>query len=63
MYDILLLQMSINDFWIKNVELDFLIDLYFPRFFGSHIMGAIYLLTLLYLVYCLEVINHGKYLN
>jgi hypothetical protein len=50
MYDILLLQMSINDFWIKNVELDFLIDLYFPRFFGSHIMGAIYLLTLLYLL-------------
>ena len=50
MYDILILQMSINDFWIKNIEIDFIIDLYFPRFFGSHIMGALYLLILIYLL-------------
>ena len=50
MYDILILQISINDFWIKNVEIDFIIDLYFPRFFGSHIMGALYLLILIYLL-------------
>ena len=50
MFDILILQMSIDDHWIKNVELSFIFDLYFPRFFGSHIMGAIYLLVLLYLL-------------
>jgi len=50
MFDILLLQMSIDDHWIKNQELSFIFDLYFPRFFGSHLMGAIYLLVLLYLL-------------
>ena len=50
MFDILVLQMSIDDHWIKNVELSFIFDLYFPRFFGSHLMGAIYLLVLLYLL-------------
>ena len=50
MFDILVLQMSIDDHWIKNVELNFIFDLYFPRFFGSHLMGAIYLLVLLYLL-------------
>lgn len=50
MFDILILQMSIDDHWIKNVELSFIFDLYFPRFFGSHLMGAIYLIVLLYLL-------------
>ena len=50
MFDILVLLMSIDDHWIKNVELNFIFDLYFPRFFGSHLMGAIYLLVLLYLL-------------
>ena len=47
MYETLLTQMNIKDFWIRNIELDFLIDFYFSRFFGSKIMGAIYLFTLL----------------
>jgi uncharacterized membrane protein len=50
MYDYLLLQININDFWIKQVELDFFIDFYFSRFFGSKIMGLIYLSILIYLI-------------
>src|SRR5210317_199524 len=50
MYDYLLLQINIDDFWIKQVELDFFIDFYFSRFFGSKIMGLIYLSILIYLI-------------
>ena len=50
MYDILLLQMSLEGHWIKNLQYSFLSDLYFSRYFGSHIMGFIYLFVLLYLL-------------
>jgi len=51
MYDFLILQMSINDFWIKQVELDFFVNFFFSRFFGSKIMGTIYLIILIYLIF------------
>ncbi len=50
MFDFLILQMSINNFWIKQVELDFFINFFFSRFFGSKIMGIIYLTILIYLI-------------
>ena len=51
MYDYLLLQLGIKSFWIQQVNLDFFINYFFSRFFGSKIMGAIYLLCLIYLIY------------
>jgi len=51
MYDSLLMQVSIQDFWIEQVKMDFFINYYFSRFFGSKIMGLIYLLILFYLLW------------
>ena len=52
MYDYLILQIQLGnqDFWIQQVELEFFIDFFFSRYFGSKIMGLIYLLTLIYLI-------------
>tara|TARA_Y100000590_G_scaffold22008_1_gene25413 strand:- start:1325 stop:2755 length:1431 start_codon:yes stop_codon:yes gene_type:complete len=52
MFDFLLLQLTIDDdFWIQQVKIDFFINFFFSRFFGSKIMGLIYLLVLLYLIF------------
>jgi len=51
MYDYLLLQIGINEFWIQQVNLDFFINFFFSRFFGSKIMGLIYLMSFFYLLY------------
>lgn len=51
MHESLLTQIYIKDFWIENVKIDFFINYYFSRFFGSKIMGLIYLSTLLYLLW------------
>lgn len=51
MYENFLAQMAIQDFWIQQVNLDFFYNFFFSRFFGSKIMGAIYLLVLIYLIY------------
>ena len=51
MFDSLILQMGIKDFWIQQVELDFFINYFFSRFFGSKIMGLIYLLTLILTIF------------
>jgi len=51
MYETLLLQLSIDDFWITQIEPEFFINYYFSRFFGSKIMGAIYLFFLLVLIF------------
>jgi len=51
MFDSLLLQMGIKEFWIQQVSLDFFYNFFFSRFFGSKIMGLIYLIILLYLIY------------
>ena len=51
MYDSLLAQLLIKDFWIEPVKIDFFLNYYFSRFFGSKIMGAIYLIILIYLLW------------
>ena len=51
MYEYLLLQLAIQNFWIQQVDLDFFYNFFFSRFFGSKIMGVIYLLILIYLFY------------
>lgn len=52
MHDALSAQLAIKEFWIEQVKVDFFINYYFSRFFGSKIMGLIYLSTLLYLLWC-----------
>ena len=51
MFDSLLLQMGIKEFWIQQVSLEFFYNFFFSRFFGSKIMGLIYFIILLYLIY------------
>ena len=52
MYDSLILQIQLGnqDWWIQQVKLEFFINFYFSRYFGSKIMGLIYLLILIYLI-------------
>lgn len=52
MYDSLILQIQLGnqDWWIQQVKLEFFINFFFSRYFGSKIMGLIYLLTLIYLI-------------
>jgi len=49
-YLILQLQLSGDDFWITQVKLEFFLNFFFSRFFGSKIMGFIYLIILIYLI-------------
>ena len=51
MLDSLLLQIGIKEFWIQQVKIDFFYNFFFSRFFGSKIMGVIFLLTLFYLIF------------
>ena len=37
--------------WIQNVDIDFYYHYFFANFFGSRILGVIFLLTLLFLVF------------
>lgn len=50
MFDSLLLQLSIKDFWIQQIKIGFFADFFFSRFFGSKIMGLIYLVILILLI-------------
>ena len=50
MYPFLLKNISSNEFWISQVELKFFLNLFFPRFFGSNIMGYLYLILLVFLI-------------
>lgn len=50
MFPFLIKNLSSNDFWVSQVNLEFFISYFFPRFFGSKIMGYIYLITLIYLI-------------
>ena len=59
------LHLSIQDFWVSQVGLDFFTDYYFSRFFGSKILGIISLLTLFFLIFKFKskfFINSSKYL-
>ena len=42
--------LSTSKFWISQVDLNFFISFFFPRFFGSKIMGYLYLFILVYLI-------------
>lgn len=50
-YDSLIIQISKKDFWINQIKLDFFYNYFFSRFFGSKIMGLIYLSILLYVIF------------
>ena len=50
MYPFLIKNLSSSSFWISQVKIGFFIDLFFPRFFGSKIMGYLYLSSLIYLI-------------
>ena len=50
MYPFLIKSLSSNSFWITQVKISFFIDYFFPRFFGSKIIGYLYLLTLIFLI-------------
>ena len=50
MYPFLIKSLSFNNLWISQVKLSFFIDLFFPRFFGSKIMGYLYLISLIFLI-------------
>jgi len=50
MFPFLIKNLNTNDFWITQVNFEFFISYFFPRFFGSKIMGYIYLLTLIFLI-------------
>ena len=50
MYPFLVKNLSSKSFWISQVEPSFFIDYFFPRFFGSKIMGYLYLFSLIFLV-------------
>ena len=49
--DSLSTQININEFWIASIELGFIIDFFFSRFFSSKILGSMYLIIFVYLIY------------
>ena len=49
-YDYLLSNLTITDYFIKHENWKFYYNFYFSRFFGSKIMGLIYLSTLIFLI-------------
>jgi len=48
-YEVIFLKYNVNT-WIPALESKFFLDFFFSRFFGSKIMGIIYLITLIYLL-------------
>jgi hypothetical protein len=50
-YDSLIIQLSKKNFWIDQIKLDFFYNYFFSRFFGSKIMGLIYLSIFLYVIF------------
>ena len=49
-YDYLLSNLTITDYFVKHENWTFYYNFYFSRFFGSKIMGLIYLSTLIFLI-------------
>jgi len=50
MYKNLIIQLSIKEFWIRQIDFYFFIDFYFSRFFGSKLMGSLFLVLLIFLI-------------
>ncbi len=42
--DVILMSINTNEFWIKDIEFKFFLDFFFSRFFSSKILGSIYLI-------------------
>ena len=42
---------SHTPYWIENVNLSFFTNFYFSKFFGSRIIGLVYLIILIYLIF------------
>jgi len=49
-FDYIISQLSYNEFFLSHESWKFFYNYYFSRFFGSKIMGLIYLSTLIYLI-------------
>ena len=49
-YNYLISQLSYNEYFLEHENWKFYFDYYFSRFFGSKIMGLIYLSTLIFLI-------------
>ena len=49
-YDYLSVNLAITDYFVNHEDWKFYYNYYFSRFFGSQIMGFIYLLTLIFLI-------------
>ena len=49
-YNYLITQLSYNEYFLLHENWKFYFDYYFSRFFGSKIMGLIYLSTLIFLI-------------
>ena len=49
-YNYLIAQLSYNEYFLEHENWKFYFDYYFSRFFGSKIMGLIYLSTLIFLI-------------
>jgi len=49
-FDYIISQLSYNDYFLSHENWKFYYNYYFSRFFGSKIMGLIYLSTLIYLI-------------
>ena len=49
-YNYLITQLSYNEYFLLHEDWKFYFDYYFSRFFGSKIMGLIYLSTLIFLI-------------
>ena len=58
-FNYLIYQLSFNNYQLSSDIVNVLDGLYFPRFFGSKIMGYIYLFTLIYLI----IFNRKLFLN
>ncbi len=50
-FDYILLQLNFNEYMLSSDIKNVIDGLYFPRFFGSKIMGYLYLVTLLFLIF------------
>ena len=62
-YEYIISLINLPDFWIENPSIKFITDFYFSRFFGSKIMGTIYLLVtlLLFLTFRKKIFSLNNY--
>ena len=49
--NVLLMSINTNEFWIRDIELKFFLDFFFSRFFSSKILGLIYLIIFISILF------------